>query len=80
MKTNTNFPHITVLDGAYLVVGNFEFNVTHPAMDDRNIPYVDISFTLCPEIPQDRDLDNSKVIELLAEKLKQDFIKFNNKP
>ena len=72
-------PQLKVQDGKLIVDGKFDFEFGKPVYDTSDyIPTIDITFKWCPEIPLNAQLlikDNQHIeIELIAEKLKQDFI------
>ena len=67
--------HITSDNEQLKLTGNFDLKRSqlfyNPETDSS--PYFNISFAFSPEAPL--SADNDELIELLAEKLKQDFIK-----
>jgi hypothetical protein len=56
------------------VQGDFQFSVSKTFVDDSySEPYKEITFKYCPLSPF--NLDHNEAIEILGEKLKQDFKK-----
>jgi hypothetical protein len=70
-------PKIIKENGKVKIEGDFEFSKgDHLILDlSDGIPFMNITFKFLPEKPA--DVLQEDVIELLAEKLKQDFIKYN---
>jgi hypothetical protein len=70
-------PKIIKENGKVKIEGNFEFSKgEHLILDlSDGIPFMNITFKFSPELPT--DVLQEDAIELLAEKLKQDFIKYN---
>ena len=70
-------PKIIKENGKVKIEGNFEFSKGEQLIIDLNdgIPFMNITFKHSPELPA--DVLQEDAIELLAEKLKQDFIKYN---
>jgi hypothetical protein len=70
-------PKIIKENGKVKIEGNFEFSKGEQLILDLSdgIPFMNITFKHSPELPA--DVLQEDAIELLAEKLKQDFIKFN---
>ena len=70
-------PQLKVQDGKLIVDGNFEFELGKPLYNpSTNIPTIDITFKWCPEASMEAQslMKDKQYIELIAEKLKQDFI------
>ena len=70
-------PKIIKENGKVKIEGNFEFSKGDKLILDLNdgTLFMNITFKHSPELPA--DVLQEDAIELLAEKLKQDFIKFN---
>lgn len=59
--------------------GDFEFEITKQLFLDKDfVPKKDIRFSWSPEVPQDKDIQETydELYEKIGEKLKEDFIKF----
>lgn len=63
------------------IEGDFNFKLDGDVIysPEDYSPIIKIYFEWCPEVYQDEsfELDTDEVFELIAEKLKQDFIKFS---
>ena len=70
-------PKIIEENGILKIEGNFEFSKGDKLILDLSdgIPFMNITFKFIPEKPA--DVLQEDAIELLAEKLKQDFINYN---
>ena len=65
------------------VDGNFEFERTPPILDpNTNEVYFNVSFKFSPDIKSDdlEALGHDKIFTALAEKLRQDFLKYLKTP
>jgi hypothetical protein len=69
-------PKIIKENGKVKIEGNFEFSKGDYLIlnSSDGIPFMNITFKFSPEKPD--DVLQQDAIELLAEKLKQDFIKY----
>jgi hypothetical protein len=80
LNSNT-IPRLVVKKGKLIVQGNFEFKVKPGVVVTENqITAKEASFQWCPEVSV--ELHNKRYeeqVEIFAEKLKQDFIKFFKK-
>lgn len=60
--------------------GDFEFLIGHTVFEDSHQVTKKITFKISPECPVDTSfLKEGEMNELIAEKLKQDFLKLLNK-
>lgn len=79
-KKMSTFPQLTSNNGELFIEGDFEFEFSPILMTsgyDNQTPIRKISFDWCGEV-SNLDIETygeEKIIELFAEKLKQDFIK-----
>ena len=74
-------PQLKLQDGKPVIEGKFEFSVVQPVYNPANfMPTVDVTFKWCPEVSMEtqRVMENGQYAELIAEKLKQDFIQYIN--
>jgi hypothetical protein len=72
-------PQLKLQEGKLVVEGNFEFSFGKPVYNPVNyMPTVDITFKWCPEVSMEtqKAMEEDQYTELIAEKLKQDFIKY----
>jgi hypothetical protein len=70
-------PQIKMQDEKPAIEGNFEFKFGAPVYNPLTYaPVIDITFKWCPEVSMEAQLalKDNEAIELIAEKLKQDFI------
>jgi hypothetical protein len=70
-------PQLKIQEGKLIVDGNFEFefgkHLYNPSTDTSTM---DITFKWCPEVSMEAQslMKDNQYVELMAEKLKQDFI------
>jgi hypothetical protein len=72
-------PQLKLQNGKPIIEGNFEFSLGQPMYNPTTfMPTVDITFKWCPEITMETQLaiEKNQYVELVAEKLKQDFIDY----
>ena len=71
-------PKLKIENNKLLIDGDFKFELS-PAIinEDLTTVYKEITFKWNPDSPS--DIDNIEANELIAEKLKQDFLKYLNK-
>ena len=72
-------PQLKLQDGKPIIEGNFEFSIGQPIYNPANfMPTIDITFKWCPEVPIEtqKAMEEDQYVELIAEKLKQDFIQY----
>jgi hypothetical protein len=72
-------PQLKLQDGKPVVEGNFEFKLgKHLYNPLTNMPTIDITFKWCPEVSMEtqKAMKEDQYVELVAEKLKQDFIEY----
>ena len=72
-------PQLKLQDGKPVVEGNFEFSLGKPIYNPANyMPTIDITFKWCPEVSTETQkvMKENQYAEIIAEKLKQDFIKY----
>jgi hypothetical protein len=70
-------PQLKIQDGKPVIEGNFEFSFGKPSYNPTNyMPTIDIIFKWCPEvsIETQKAMNEYQYAELIAERLKQDFI------
>lgn len=70
-------PQITIQDGKPVIEGDFNFKFGKPVYNPLTYaPIIDITFKWCPEVSMEAQLvmKHGQSIELIAEKLKEDFI------
>ena len=69
------YPKLKVVNNKLVLQGDFKFTKGTLTIDNHsNDAYSSIDFKITHELPS--GFSNKEAIELLAEKLKQDFIKF----
>lgn len=81
-KEENRVPTLIEEDGKLKIVGDFTFTFGKTIYDESNhVPTKDVVFKWNPELNQGINLKHgSEVInEMMAEKLKQDFLKLFNK-
>lgn len=73
-------PKLEYENGEYKVINNFEFDLSPLTLTENNEAVIKISFDWSVELPQiERPHQNMvEINEILAEKLKQDFLKVLN--
>jgi len=72
-------PQLKLQDGKPVIEGSFEFSFGKPVYNPANyMPTVDITFKWCPEVSMEtqKAIKEEQYAELIAEKLKQDFIQY----
>ena len=70
-------PQIKIQDGKPVIEGDFQFKLGAPIYSPLTyMPVIDITFKWCPEVSMEAQLalKDNEAIEIIAEKLKQDFI------
>lgn len=74
-------PHIKIENGELKVEGEFQFVLSPTTINKDFYPVKRVSFDWCVELIQSvsDEFGEDVIIEKLAEKLKQDFIKLNKK-
>lgn len=70
-------PTLKVQDNKLIIEGDFKFELSPTIVTEDSVPMKKISFLWCPELSIDisNQFGEEAIIELFAEKLKQDFIK-----
>jgi len=73
-------PKVRIVNGSIVIDGIFKFKVSDTIYDPDFQPVKIISFTWSPEIPQNINqmIGEHVIIEMLAQKLKEDFIYYAN--
>lgn len=75
----TEVPRIKVENNELSIEGNFKFELSPTIITEDLIPIKKITFDWCVETSQDAlcMFNEDKILDMLGEKLKQDFIKLS---
>lgn len=68
------------MENTYYPTNGFEFKRKDGFVIKNNAPFIEISFLFNPEMIQDGSVDEIEYLEITAEQLKQDFLKFAKTP
>jgi hypothetical protein len=73
-------PKVRIVNGSIVIDGIFKFNLSYTKYGPDSQPVKMISFPWSPEIPQNINqmMGEHVIIEMLAQKLKEDFIYYAN--
>lgn len=73
-------PKVRIVNGSIVIDGIFKFEVSDTVYGQNLEPIKKISFNWSPEIPQNINqiMGEHVIIEMLAQKIKEDFIYYAN--